>query len=67
MILKNKSKNQKVKTKILISKKELIYINYELLEKVISNIDNNLIGSDSNMQLTVNFLIGANNIIFVFR
>ena len=57
----------KIKTKILISKKELIYINYELLEKVISNIDNNLIGSDSNMQLTVNFLIGANNIIFVFR
>ena len=52
---------------MLISKKELIYINYELLEKVISNIDNNLIGCDSNMQLTVDFLIEANNIIFVFR
>ena len=49
--------------KILISEKEFTENNYEILEKALAYIENNLIDSDGGMYLTVDSLIEVNNII----
>ena len=46
--------------KILISEKEFTEYNYEILEKALAYIENNLIDSDGGMYLTVDSLIEMN-------
>ena len=46
---------------ILISEKELTHTNYERLKKALSNIENNLIDSNGNSYLTVDYLLEVNN------
>ena len=48
---------------ILVSEKELSCINFERLKNVLAHVKSSLIGSDDNMYLTVDSLIGINNII----
>ena len=57
---------------ILVSEKEFNDTNYQGFKKAMSYIKNNLIDSDGNMYLTVNYLIevkiiivGSNNITFI--
>ena len=51
-----------VMEEILISEKELTEINYKKLQKAFGYIENNLIDSDGDMYLTVDYLIEINNI-----
>ena len=48
---------------ILVSEKELADTNYQSFKKAMSCIENNLIDSDGNRYLTVNYLIEVKNII----